>query len=77
MYAMMMIELIYLLYTSTVYRLCTNSHANHCVLYAITPQYPCQVHQTVSRASARATATRGTSGMLLIHARQMRALQST
>jgi hypothetical protein len=40
MYAMMMIELIYLLYTSTVYRLCTNSHANHCVLYAITPQSP-------------------------------------
>ena len=30
----------YLLYTSTVYRLCTNSHANHCVLYAITPQSP-------------------------------------
>jgi hypothetical protein len=40
MYAMMMIELIYLLHTSTVYRLCTNSHANHCVLYAITPQSP-------------------------------------
>jgi len=57
MYAMMMIELIYLLYTSTVYRLCTNSHANHCVLYAISsPISSLTVHHHQPRASARATA---------------------